>query len=165
MPPSAENTPPADLVGLIGMNSFGSLLWPRNRPLQLPVPVLFSGGSLDLITPPQSEQLGLMLALAPHPASRAVLVDGASHFSPVRVEGQAGEGQGEDLFRLGKELVGVQPLQVQTLLEDEIVVFLEQLEGSRPEAAAAQTSTLHRRIGDLQLHRLNRDAAARLLVD
>jgi len=165
LPPSAENTPPADLVGLIGMNSFGSLLWPRNRPLQLPVPVLFSGGSLDLITPPQSEQLGLMLALAPHPASRAVVVDGASHFSPVRVEGQAGEGQGEDLFRLGKELVGVQPLQVQTLLEDEIVAFLEQLEGSRPEAAAAQTSTLHRRIGDLQLHRLNRDAAARLLAD
>jgi hypothetical protein len=54
---------------------------------------------------------------------------------------------------------------VQTLLEDEIVAFLEQLEGSRPEAAAAQTSTLHRRIGDLQLHRLNRDAAARLLAD
>jgi predicted dienelactone hydrolase len=163
--PPAASTPPADLVGLIGMNSFGSLLWPRNRPLQLPVPVLFSGGSLDLITPPQSEQLGLMLALAPHPASRAVVVDGASHFSPVRVEGQAGEAQGEDLFRLGKELVGVQPLQVQTLLEDEIVAFLEQLEGSRPEAAAAQTSTLHRRIGDLQLHRLNRDAAARLLAD
>jgi predicted dienelactone hydrolase len=164
LPPSAERTEPADLVGLIGMNSFGSLLWPRNRPLQLPVPVLFSGGSLDLITPPQSEQLGLMLALAPHPASRAVVVDGASHFSPVRVEGQAGEGQGEDLFRLGKELVGVQPLQVQALLADEIVAFLALLEGSSPEEVAAQTSTLHRRIGDLQLHRLNREAVSRLLA-
>lgn len=163
--PTPESTPPADLVGLIGMNSFGSLLWPRNQPLQLPVPVLFIGGSLDLITPPQSEQLGLMLALAPHPASRAVVVDGASHFSPVRVEGQAGEGQGEDLFRLGKELVGVQPLQVQAVLADEIVAFLALLEGSSPEAAAAQTSTLHRRIGDLQLHRLNREAASRLLAD
>lgn len=157
------DAPPTDLVALIGMNSFGSLLWPRDQSSPLPVPVLLSGGSLDLITPPQSEQLGLMLAVASHPASRTVLVEGASHFSPVRVEGQAGEGQGADLFQLGKELVGVQPLQVQTLLEDEIVAFLDQLETSGPDEGAA-ADTLHRRIGDLQLHRLNREAATRLLA-
>lgn len=158
-------TPPRELVGVIGMNSFGSLLWPRDRPIDVTVPVLFTGGTLDLITPPQSEQLGLMLAVSSHPASRTVLVQGASHFSPVRVEGQAGGGRGEDLFQLGEELVGVQPLQVQALLEAEIISFLDQLEGpAMPSAPPAESRVLHRRIGELHLHRLDRGGAARLLA-
>ena len=58
--------------------------------------VLMVGGSLDLITPPLEEQLQLFLP-AGHAHSRLVLVEGGSHFSPVRmVERQ------EAVLRLGR---------------------------------------------------------------
>ena len=162
-----ESKPLPQLAGVVGLNSFGSLLWPRWRPQALPVPALFTGGTLDLITPPHQEQLELLLATAPHPGSAAVLVEGASHFSPIRVEGQDRDGKGDDLFQLGEELVGVQPLQVQALLADEIVAFLKRLEtnGPMPEPFAAGAGHLHRQVGDLHLHRIEADAAARLIAD
>jgi len=153
--------PPVSLVGVVGLNSFGSLLWPRRLSVDRDVPVLLSGGSLDLITPPLSEQLGLLLALPSNPVSRAVLVEGASHFSPVRVEGQGG-GQGDDLFQLGEEFVGVQPLQVQALLEEEILRFLDRLETGRSEMTA-EGDAEHVQVGSLHLYRLNQTGAARLL--
>jgi hypothetical protein len=60
---------------------------------------------------------------ARHPGSRLVLVEGASHFSPVRI----GSG-GEALFRLGEELVGIEPLKVQGLLLNLTSEFLQGLE-------------------------------------
>ena len=162
-----EIKPPAQLVGVVGMNSFGSLLWPRRRPQALPVPALFTGGTLDLITPPLQEQLELLLATSPQPGSAAVLVEGASHFSPIRVEGQDGDGKGDDLFRLGEELVGVQPLQVQALLAGEIVTFLERIEANSMASALTDPygGHLHRQVGDLHLHRIDASAAAGLLSD
>ena len=162
-----ESKPPAQLAGVVGLNSFGSLLWPRRRPQPLPVPALFTGGTLDLITPPQQEQLELLLATAPQPGSAAVLVEGASHFSPIRVEGQDGDGKGDDLFQLGEELVGVQPLQVQALLAEEIVAFLNRLETNDPALSpdAVEAGHWHRQVGDLHLHRSEADAAARLIAD
>ena len=162
-----ESKPPAQLAGVVGLNSFGSLLWPRRRPQPLPVPALFTGGTLDLITPPQQEQLELLLATAPQPGSAAVLVEGASHFSPIRVEGQDGDGKGDDLFQLGEELVGVQPLQVQALLAEEIVAFLNRLETNDPSLSpdAVEAGHWHRQVGDLHLHRIEADAAARLIAD
>ena len=74
--------PPEQLAAVVGLNSFGSLLWPRRLHLKDSLPVFLSGGTLDLITPPLSEQVGLLRALPFHPDSRAVLVEGASHFSP-----------------------------------------------------------------------------------
>ncbi|QNI85617.1 alpha/beta hydrolase [Synechococcus sp. PROS-7-1] len=155
------STPPASLAGVVGLNSFGSLLWPRRLPVASDIPVLLSGGSLDLITPPLSEQLGLLRALPSNPGTRAVLVEGASHFSPVRVEGQRG-GEGEDLFQLGEEFVGVQPLQVQALLEQEILRFLEALETGR-RVTTADADAEHVQVGALHLYRLNQAGAARLL--
>jgi|TARA_B100000085_G_C18542923_1_gene512693 hypothetical protein len=147
---------------VVGLNSFGSLLWPRRIPLAGDVAVFLSGGTLDLITPPLSEQLGLLRSLPANPVTRAVLVEGASHFSPVRVEGQSGSGQGEDVFQLGEELVGVQPLQVQAQLEREIVRFLLDLENGRV-SASAQGGVEHLQVGDLHLHRLDQTGAARFL--
>ena len=162
-----ESKAPAQLAGVVGMNSFGSLLWPRRRPQPLPVPALFTGGTLDLITPPLQEQLELLLATAPQPGSAAVLVAGASHFSPIRVEGQDGDGKGDDLFRLGEELVGVQPLEVQALLADEIVSFLERIEASSitSEPLAADVGHLHRQVGELHVHRIDVSAAAGLISE
>ena len=112
--------------------AFGSLLWPRRLHLKDSLPVFLSGGTLDLITPPLSEQLGLLRALPFHPDSRAVLVEGI--ILPHPRGGQNGTGRGEDVFQLGEELVGVQPLQVQAQLELEISQFLLTLENDQLSA-------------------------------
>jgi predicted dienelactone hydrolase len=108
-------------VAVVAFNSFGGLLWPRDGLEPLQVPVLLVGGSLDLITPPISEQLP-PFTLATNPRSRLVLVQGGSHFSPVRVSQQ-----GEALFQLGDELVGIEPQRVQTLLLGLTTEFLQSL--------------------------------------
>ena len=154
--------PPDQLAAVIGLNSFGSLLWPRRLALKDSLPVFLSGGTLDLITPPLSEQVGLLRALPFHPDSRAVLVEGASHFSPIRVEGQNGTGRGDDVFQLGEELVGVQPLEVQAQLELEISQFLMDLENDR-QSAHIPGGVEHLIVGDLHLHRLDQTGATRLL--
>ena len=146
-----------ELEAIVALNSFGSLLWPRHGALDLQVPVLFTGGTLDLITPPLSEQLDLLLATQPHLASRVVIVEGASHFSPVRVDVQKEKKTSDDLFKLGTELVGVQPLNVQSLLAVEIKTFLEQV-----EAGEVLKGSMHKQVGDLRLHRLDRAAVERL---
>ena len=81
-----------------------------------------------MITPPLKEQLGLLSSITRDKFSRILLIEGASHFSPIRVEGQEQTGDGDDLFQLGESLVGVQPLSVQSLLADQIVRFLEKFE-------------------------------------
>lgn len=153
---------PEELAGVVGLNSFGSLLWPRRIPLPDDVAVFLSGGTLDLITPPLSEQLGLLTSLPTNPVTRAVLVEGASHFSPVRVEGQSDSSQGEDVFQLSEQLVGVQPLRVQAQLETEIVRFLLDLERGRV-SGSVQGGVEHLQVGDLHLHRLDQSGAARFL--
>ena len=145
---------------VVGLNSFGGLIWPHRSRQALPIPLLIVGGTLDLITPPLDEQLLLLAGLAEHPYSRVVVVEGASHFSPIRVESQAGSVQGDDLFQLGEELVGVNPLTVQTVIVQEMIQFLEQLESNSPPAAAG-----HFDGGTNRWHRLNRDEADRLIGD
>jgi predicted dienelactone hydrolase len=110
------------LLGVVAFNGFGSLLWPHRGLQDLNVPVLLVGGSLDLVTPPVQEQLAVF-AGATHPRSRLVLVEGASHFSPVRIDNR-----GEALFRLGEELVGIEPLKVQALLLSLTSEFLQGFE-------------------------------------
>jgi predicted dienelactone hydrolase len=126
--------PPADLRGLILINGFGSLLWPEPGLEGLSVPLLMVGGSLDLVTPPLDEQLALFLGVR-DPRSRLVVVRGASHFSPVRMAEPD-----EALLRLGRELVGVDPLRVQGVLLDLTSAFLNSLEQSGGVGAAAGRS-------------------------
>ncbi|WP_235300105.1 alpha/beta hydrolase [Synechococcus sp. GFB01] len=110
------------LRGVVAYNGFGSLLWPGGGLAALDLPVLLVGGSLDLVTPPVQEQLNLFQDAA-HPFSRLVLVEGGSHFSPVRIVGD-----GKAVFRLGDELVGVEPRKVQELLLSITLEFLEGLD-------------------------------------
>ncbi|MEX0588416.1 MAG: alpha/beta fold hydrolase [Cyanobium sp.] len=121
-PMAAEVSQPTPLLGVVAFNGFGSLLWPHRGLQDLNVPVLLVGGGLDLVTPPVEEQLAVF-ARARHPRSRLVLVEGASHFSPVRIDNR-----GEALFRLGDELVGTEPLKVQALLLNLTSEFLQGLE-------------------------------------
>jgi predicted dienelactone hydrolase len=128
--------PPADLRGLVLFNSFGSLLWPGRGLSPLKLPVLMVGGSLDLVTPPLQEQLALFMAPA-DPRSRLVLVEGGSHFSPVRMTASE-----EAVFKLGRDLVGEDPLRVQSLLLRFTTEFLQGLE--QPMALPPQRRTLDR---------------------
>lgn len=144
-----EVSDPVDAV--VAFNSFGSLLWPAPTSAALPLPLMVLGGTLDLITPPLEEQLTLLGALGTHPSSRAVIAEGASHFSVIRIESSSASGQSEDLFQLGEDLVGVQPEAVQRIFLDEVVLFLEQVE--RLEAVGASSHAQRERI---RWHRLNR---------
>lgn len=108
LPPPQPMAQP--LAALVSLNGFGSLLWPRQGLAELRAPALLLGGTLDLITPPLTEQLGLFRP-GLHPRSRLVLLEGGSHFSPVRIA--AGD---RALFQLGQELVGVEPARIQALI-------------------------------------------------
>lgn len=114
--------PPADLQGLVLLNGFGSLLWPERGLAAIKVPMLMVGGSLDLVTPPLEEQLRLFLQ-AVDPRSRLVLVEGGSHFSPVRLMPTD-----QVLFRLDADLVGVDPARVQSALLRLSTEYLQSLE-------------------------------------
>ena len=104
-----------NLSAIVGMNSFGSFLWQKNLDNQIKIPLFLTGGTFDLVTPSISEQLGLLLTLSSNPFSRVLLIEGASHFSPIRVEGQMNQSEGKDLFNLGESIVGYHPLSVQSL--------------------------------------------------
>ena len=132
LPPPSRR--PADLRGLVLFNGFGSLLWPEPSLGALPVPLLMVGGSLDLVTPPLDEQLALFLAVR-DPRSRLVVVQGASHFSPLRMTQRD-----EALLRLGRELVGADPLRVQGVLLDVTSAFLSSLEQTGAEGGAGVRS-------------------------
>ncbi len=128
--PAQQNIP--QLKAIVAINSFGGLLWPSISGAKISIPVLLAGGTYDLITPALSEQLGLLLATSPNSLSRLLLIEGASHFSPIRVQGQVEKASGEDLFQLGEAFVGEQPLAVQALLGDEIIRYLQNLELGKP---------------------------------
>ena len=156
--PAHQSIP--DLKAIVAINSFGGLLWPNVGGAKVSVPVLLSGGTYDLITPAISEQLGLLLATTPNPLSRILLIEGASHFSPIRVQGQVEKAGGEDLFQLGEAFVGLQPLVVQSLLGDEIIRYLERFElGESIELLVKEKK------GNLSFYLLDRSTVESILND
>ena len=137
------------VAGLVLFNGFGSLLWPNRGLAGLDAPVLLLGGSLDLVTPPIGEQLELFLPEA-NPRNRLALVDGASHFSPVRIRPGS-----QALFQLGENLVGLAPERVQGM---ELSLTSEFLLGLKsPMVLPPQ----RRQLGGVKAYVLDRAAAAR----
>ena len=134
------------VAGVVSLNGFGSLLWPERGLQQLRAPVLLMGGSLDLITPPLSEQVRLFVPPG-HARSRLVLLEGGSHFSPVRIS--AGH---QALFQLGEELVGVDPDRMQAMILSLTSEFLQSLE----PAAAGPVPPQRRRLGGVTAYVLDR---------
>lgn len=133
---------PANLRAVVLFNGFGSLLWPNKDLAALPVPLLVVGGSLDLITPPLDEQLALFLPAVDR-RSRLVVVDGGSHFSPVRMA------EHDDvLLRLGRELVGVDPQRVQGVLLSLTTAFLDSLEPAGAAGITPEPLPTQRRLQD-----------------
>ncbi len=156
--PLLDQSEIVDLQAIVGINSFGSLLWPGESSLDIGVPVFFTGGTFDLITPPLSEQLSLMVAIKTNKFNRTLLIEGASHFSPIRVKGQTDNAEGEDLLQLNDSLVGSQPLKVQRILSLEIINFLESLESEKEVSTA---TNIHNT--GIKYHILDKEIARNLI--
>ncbi len=118
----------SNISAIIGINSFGKLLWPDSLNEEINIPFFLTGGTFDLVTPALTEQLSLLLSTNPNKYSRALIIEGASHFSPIRVSDQYEE---VDLYKISDYYIGIDPLTVQNLLSIEITRFLENLENRK----------------------------------
>ena len=143
--------PQEGVAAVVLLNSFGSLGWDVNGLSGMRLPLLSVAGSLDLITPPGPEQLRPFLE-TPHPHSRLALIDGASHFSPIRVAAEE-----EVLFGIGEALVGVDPPRIQHAISQLTTDFISGLEQNRPLAPQ------HLRVSGVNVRLIDR-AQARTVI-
>ena len=109
---------------IIGFNSFGSLLWPTEKNSGIKIPTLLIGGTYDFITPLMNEQFEVFSALN-NPSNRFLIIEGASHFSPIRINNSHEENN--DLFKISESFIGSDPISVQNLSAKFIVKFLENI--------------------------------------
>ena len=113
---------------IIGFNTFGSLVWPNEKTSGIEMPVLLIGGTYDLITPLISEQSKVFLSTKFNPLNRFLIIEGASHFSPIRINKEnSGDIEGNDIFKIRKPFIGSHPNSVQDLSLKVIVEFLENI--------------------------------------
>ena len=117
------------LKALVGFNSFGSLIWPESKSSGINVPVLLIGGTFDLITPILGEQFKLFSSTSGNILNRFLVVEGASHFSPIRVKNKnLGKGKDDDVFKINETFIGQEPNDVQNLALEVIIQFLSNLD-------------------------------------
>ena len=117
------------MKALIGFNSFGSLIWPYPQKIGINVPILLIGGTYDLITPLISEQFKVFLSADSYSYNRFLVVEGASHFSPIRVStSNSILDSGEDVFNINENFIGSYPFDFQNLSLEIIVKFLNTLD-------------------------------------
>ena len=109
---------------IIGFNSFGSLLWPKENSTGIKIPTLLIGGTFDLITPLMNEQFRVFSALN-NPSNRFLIIEGASHFSPIRINKKYEENN--DVFKINETFIGSEPMLVQDLSTKFIVEFLKNI--------------------------------------
>jgi len=109
---------------IIGFNSFGSLVWPKENSTGIKAPTLLIGGTYDLITPLMNEQFKVFYALD-NPSNRFLIIEGASHFSPIRINNSYEENN--DVFKISESFIGSNPILVQDLSAKFVVKFLENI--------------------------------------
>ena len=120
--PKKNNTNKASAI--IGFNSFGSLVWPKENSTGIKTPTLLIGGTYDLITPLMNEQFRVFSALN-NPSNRFLIIEGASHFSPIRINKSYEENN--DVFKINKSFIGSDPILIQDLSLKFIVDFIENI--------------------------------------
>ena len=124
--PQRNNVKKASAI--IGFNSFGSLIWPREKSSDIEIPTLLIGGTYDLITPLANEQFRVFSALN-NPFNRFLIIEGASHFSPIRINKSYEENN--DLFKISESFIGSDPILVQDLSTKFIVEFLKNIKDQK----------------------------------
>ena len=118
-----------ELKAIVGFNSFGSLIWSNKANSGIDVPILFIGGTFDLITPLVSEQIKLFLANESNELNRFLIVEGASHFSPIRIENKnLSQIKSSDVFKIKENLIGINPYKFQNFTLKIIIQFLNELQ-------------------------------------
>ena len=114
-------------TALIGFNSFGSLLWPNEKSSGITIPTLLIGGTYDLITPLMNEQFRVFSALN-NPLNRFLIVEGASHFSPIRIKNSYKE---NDVFKISDSFIGSDPFLIQDLSSKIVVEFIKNVKNKK----------------------------------
>ena len=120
--PHKNNSKKASAI--IGLNSFGSLLWPQENSSGIKIPTLLIGGTYDLITPLVNEQFKVFSALN-NPLNKFLIIEGASHFSPIRINKSFQENN--DVFKVNDSFIGSNPFLVQELSSKFIVEFIKNI--------------------------------------
>ena len=124
--PEVNNYKKANAI--IGFNSFGKIIWPKEKSSGIKMPLLFIGGTYDLVTPLVSEQFGVFLSAESNPLNRFLIIEGASHFSPIRINKNNSENMETDnIFKINKSFIGSNPYAIQNLSLKVILKFLENL--------------------------------------
>ena len=88
------------------------------------IPTLLIGGTYDLITPLTNEQFRVFSALN-NPSNRFLIIEGASHFSPIRINNS--DEENNNVFKISESFIGSDPILVQDLSAKFIVKFLENI--------------------------------------
>ena len=78
----------------------------------------------SLITPLMNEQFRVFSALK-NPSNRFLIIEGASHFSPIRINKSHKENN--DVFKISESFIGSNPILVQDLSAKFLVKFLENI--------------------------------------
>jgi len=126
--PFSEKNNANKASAIIGFNSFGSLVWPKENSSGIKTPTLLIGGTYDLITPLMNEQFRVFSALN-NPSNRFLIIEGASHFSPIRINKSYEENN--DVFKINETFIGSEPILVQDLSTKFIVEFLKNIKDQK----------------------------------
>ena len=82
-----------------------------------------------MITPLISEQSKLFLANESNKLNRFLIIEGASHFSPIRVLNKnLSQMNGNDVFKIKEDFIGINPYKFQNLTLKIIIQFLSDFE-------------------------------------
>ena len=120
------------LKALVGFNSFGSLIWPNAKTSGIDVPVLLIGGTYDLITPIIGEQFKVFASTKGNVLNRFLVIEGASHFSPIRIKKEISNiSSSDDVFQIKENFIGQSPNDVQNLALEIIIQFLSDLDNNK----------------------------------
>ncbi len=126
--PFPEKNNPNKATAIIGFNSFGSLLWPKEKSSGIEIPTLLIGGTYDLVTPLINEQFRVFSSLN-NPSNRFLIIEGASHFSPIRINNSYEANN--DVFKISESFIGADPILVQDLSSKFIVKFLDNIKDKK----------------------------------
>jgi len=75
-----------------------------------------------------NEQFRVFSALN-NPTNRFLIIEGASHFSPIRINNSFGENN--DVFKISESFIGSDPKLVQDLYKKFIVEFLKKIKDQK----------------------------------
>ena len=78
-----------------------------------------------------NEQFKVFLSTNSNPLNRFLIIEGASHFSPIRINNNSENLERKNIFKINKSFIGSNPYSVQNLSLSVIVEFLENIKTNK----------------------------------